>query len=463
MMKRFAGKRLFHLMCAAGLLGLSTSAMAAAFQLYEQDGASVGDYHAGRAAQANSASTAFYNPAGLIRIPNQQLVLGEVGVFSNLKYNGTVGVNTINAGAPVGAVAQGGAFSSIPDLFYSAPVSEKFSVGLSVVAPFGLKTDFGRNTNLRYAATTTELSVIDVSPSFAYAITPKFSAGIGYDWQRLGAEFNQDAALGGLTANSYNKAWSSASGYHFGLLYQPMETTRFGLAYNSRVIHHLHGSSKLVGPVANFVTGLPLPLNGGVPQPIVSTEATAQVTLPAYTTFSAFHTINNRWAIMGTAIYTQWNVFKTLSLNDIAAVIVAPQIVFFPPPITALTPVPSTTSSVTLPEHYSNVWNLSIGSEFYATDQVTFRGGLGYDQSPLKNNLRDVRIPDASRVAVALGAHYQAIKALGFDIGWTHLFVPGQSSINPPPLTVGAQTTVTHGNMQTSADIFGAQFTWDIV
>jgi long-chain fatty acid transport protein len=72
MEKRFSVRQLFKLMCIGGIIGLSSNAFAAAFQLYEQDGASVGDYHAGRAAQANDASTVFYNPAGIIRLKNQQ-------------------------------------------------------------------------------------------------------------------------------------------------------------------------------------------------------------------------------------------------------------------------------------------------------------------------------------------------------------------------------------------------------
>jgi long-chain fatty acid transport protein len=458
MMKRNAFKWLIHLMCAAGIMGLSTHATAAAFQLYEQDGASIGDYHAGRAAQANNASTAFYNPAGLTNIHNQQFVVGDVFILSDLKYRGTVGVNTISGGAPVGVVSQGGAFSQVPDLFYTAPINDRFSVGLSVVAPFGLKTVYGRNNNLRFAATETQLDVIDVSPSLAFKIIPQVSVGAGFDWSRMSAEFNQDATLGdlggGLTANSYNKAWSTADGFHLGALFQVLPSTRVGISYNSQIVHHVRGTSKLIGPAANLATTVAF----GTPSAIVSRTANAHITLPAYTTLSAFNQLNSKWSIMGTAIYTQWSVFKTLALYQLAAINVIPVPVF-----PGVAPVPTTSASVTLTENYRNAWNFSLGTEYAATDKMILRGGVGYDQSPLKNNLRDVRIPDSSRYALALGGHYQAIKSLGFDLGWTHLFVPGTAKINPPPVAVGAQVVTTNGNMQTSADIFGAQVTWDIV
>jgi long-chain fatty acid transport protein len=460
MEKRFVVRRLLRLLCAAGVMALANNASAAAFQLYEQDGASVGDYHAGRAAQANDASTSFYNPAGLTRIHNQQFVIGDVAVLSDLKYRGTVSVNTIGAGAPVPVTAQGGAFSTIPDISYAAPITDWMSFGFSVVAPFGLKTDWGRNTNLQYNATATELAVVDVSPALAFKITPKISVGAGFDWQRMAAEFNQDATLGGgLTAVAYNKAWSTAYGGHLGVLFSPLENTRVGLAYNSQIVHHVRGTSKLVGPAADFVTSLPF--NGGVAHPVVSTESNAHVTLPAYTTLSGFQKINDRWAVMGTAIYTQWSVFKTLTLNDIA--VINTTLLTLAPGVAIPVPAPFTNASVSMDESYRNAWNLSVGSEFYATDKITFRGGLGYDQSPVRNHLRDVRIPDSSRYAVALGGHYQGTKALGFDIGWTHLFVPGTSTINPPASAVGGQVTALNGTMQASADIIGAQVTWDIV
>lgn len=451
MARRFTMRRLLTVMCAVGVVGISSNAMASAFQLYEQDGASVGDYHAGRAAQANSASTSFYNPAGMTRIRNQEFVIGDVAILSDIKYRGSVTVNTLAGGTPQSVVAQGGAFSQIPDLFYVSPINDRLSFGFSVVAPFGLKTDYGRNTALRYAATATEVKVIDVSPSLAFKITPKISVGAGFDWQRMTAEFDQDATLLGLTSTGTNNAKSTAYGYHVGALVQILPSARIGLAYNSQVVHHVRGSSKLYGAATDFVTSLPF--NGGTPTSIVSQSANAHITLPAYTTLSGYYDLNDRWALMATTIYTQWSSFRNLQLNNIAVVDVTP----------AGLPVPSNSYVLNLPQDYRNSWNFSGGAEFKATDRTTLRGGLGYDESPVRNNYRDVRIPDGGRYAIAFGGHFQATKQLGFDLGWTHLFVVGSQNVTPPPLVVGGQVTTTNGTVQTAADIFGGQFTWDIV
>jgi long-chain fatty acid transport protein len=64
MAKRYSVKKLFLIMSSMGILGASQFTLAGGFQLWEQDGASIGNYHAGRAASAEDASTAYYNPAG---------------------------------------------------------------------------------------------------------------------------------------------------------------------------------------------------------------------------------------------------------------------------------------------------------------------------------------------------------------------------------------------------------------
>ncbi len=49
----------------------STALMASGFQTWQQSGKSYGDGAAGAAAEANDATTAFYNPAGLVKIKHQ--------------------------------------------------------------------------------------------------------------------------------------------------------------------------------------------------------------------------------------------------------------------------------------------------------------------------------------------------------------------------------------------------------
>lgn len=428
---------------ASGMLGMSSQAIASGFQLWDQDGASIGNYHAGYAALAKDASTAFYNPAGITRIKNQQLVFGAVEITSNLKYNGTIAVNTLNGNAPQSVTAQGGASAFVPDLHYVAPISDSIGFGFSVDAPFGSKVDYGRRTFIRYASVRAAVSVVDISPSLGFQITDKFSLGVGVDVQQIKAQFDQVGVSGDNSdTDSTTKGDGTGYGLHLGGLYQFTPCTRIGLSYHSQVVHHLSGTSKFVGTLADL-------FNGG---PIISQHARTNITLPAYTALSMYHQLHPKLALMGSVIYTQWGILNNLILQDLAG------LQGF---------APSTNVIVSIPEHFRNSWNVSFGADYYLTDNITLRGGVGYDQTPTNDSYRNVQLPDNNRYAVALGGHYQASKVLGFDLSWTHLFVPS-ARISPPSQVTGDQIVTTQqitrkGSSMGGANVFGVQMTWDIV
>lgn len=449
MVKRFNLKRIFILMASAGIVSVGcNNAIAAGFALWEQDAASIGNYHAGIAAEAADASTAWYNPAGLVNIKNQQLILGADGVMTDFKFRGTVGVSTLLGPTglplpPAAAVGQGGAYNTVPFLHYAAPVSEHFFFGMSIDAPFGLRTDYGNNPPISYSATLTSLQVIDYTPSIGIKFTDKFSMGAGFDIQKLSAEFDNIDTLGivGILPPqdtiSQNEASDTGYGYRIGALLQPCPSTRIGVNYRSKVSHHAKGNSYFNGPLANSALG------GSQ----ASTNLTANATLPASTTLSVFQTVTNNWDVMGTVAYTQWSIFKDLVLQNVSGINAAL--------------IMSNSIVVDIPEHYHNAWNLSFGANYHPDDKWIIRTGIGWDQSPTNNNYRNLQLPDNDRIGTAIGAHYQAWKVVGFDFGWTHLFLMN-TRINNLSQTEGAEVVTTNGSVRGSADVFGAQVKWDI-
>lgn len=438
---RFTFRPLLVALSAAGISALSLQAFSAGFQLFEQDGASVGNYHAGYAAEAADASTAFYNPAGITRFKNQQMVFAGVGVATNIKYKGTVSVNTLNAGDPMGTTAQGGVFAFIPALHYVAPLTENTGFGFSVDVPFGMKIYYGRSTPLRYVSTMASVTVIDISPTYAFKITDKASLGFGPDIQPMKGTFNQTGTLSSqeLDSDGINTADDTAYGFHFGGLYEFSPCTRAGISYHSKVVHHLTGTTRFSGPLATD-PGLDGPTNP-------SGRAKVNITLPPYTALSIYHRLHPQFALMASAIFTQWNTIQTLVLQDVAGV----------------TPDLNRSASIiaTIPQYFRNTWNFSVGGNYYATDQITLRTGIGYDQTPVGNAYRNVQMPDNDRYVIAFGGHYQATKSIGYDLGWMHVFM-NKAHINPPAQVTGIESATTDGSVTGGADVFSAQVTWDI-
>lgn len=464
-MSRFIMRHLISALFVTGAVGLSSAAIASGFQLWEQDGASIGNYHAGYAAEAADASTAWYNPAGITRFKNQQAVFAADTIMTSFEYRGSVAVTEDvplpPSFTPVSSTytypsvtAQGGQFSVVPSLHYVAPINDRLGFGFSIAVPFGLKTNYGNSTPLRYAATLTSITVIDISPSLAYRFTDKASAGLGFDIQRAYAEFDNTAVLlfpdaitseivPTITGSSENKANDTAYGFHAGLLYEFTPDSRIGLSYHSQVVHQFTGTSQFSGPLANDVAD----------GPIRSGHARTRVTLPPYTALSFYHRLKPTVALMGSIIYTQWNTFKTLNLQNVAGVVAAPAPDFL---------APSKTISISLPEHYRNTWNITFGANYNATDKIMLRAGVGFDETPVTNKYRNVQLPDNNRYVIALGTHYQASKTVGLDLGWTHFFF-AQAKVNPPPQVTAGQTVTTNGHVTGGADVIGGQIVWDIV
>lgn len=464
-MQQFSKRPLIKLLLTSGLLSLSTHAMASAFQLWEQDGASVGNYHAGYAAEANDASTAWYNPAGLTRFSNQQAVFAGSAINTNFRYKGSVSVTepslTFQGIAPVTVTfnsvsADGGTLNFVPSLQYVAPINDQVGFGFSIGVPFGLNTDYGDNTALRYAGTLTSIRVIDISPSLGFKLNDQISFGLGLDIQRAFAEFNLIGALvspNPFTARTIltqddtklkNKVDDTGYGFHAGVLYDINACSRVGLSYHSQVVHHFSGSSKFEGPIADIFND---------DAAIVSSRATTNIKLPPYTALSYFHQATPKWAFMGSIIYTQWNTFKRLTLNQAAGIVSVPGELF---------PQASNDIQASIPEHYVNTFNLTVGANYYATEKVILRGGIGYDQTPVQNKYRNIQLPDNDRYVLAVGAHYQLTKTVGLDASYMHIFIQ-QAKVNPPPFVLGVETIATNGHVNGSGDVLSGQVTWDIV
>jgi long-chain fatty acid transport protein len=432
--------RLIQLSLAAIFAGFSANSFASGFQLFEVNGAGVGDFYAGAAANANDASAAFFNPAALVTMKNPQIQLSAVGIWSDVNFSGN-STDTFPPFPPatIRGSAQGGAYSTVPSFEAAGPINNEISWGLSAAVPFGLNTNYDQSSFLRYSATKTAVQVIDISPSVGFKVTDKLSLGLGIDADRLSAELDSVAGTPSpfspinfdTVSQNYANGWGY--GWHTGALYQFTPDTRVGLEYRSKVSFTINGTSNFIGPLA-----------GGE---ISSQSLAVDTTLPATSILSAFHQFNCEWAGEATVAYTQWDVFNNIALQNVQ--------------VTPTGGNPTGLIGVSIPQNFRNTWRTAVGATFHPFKQWLFRAGVGYDQTPTQNNARNVRLPDGNRFATSLGVHYQPYKVLGVDVGYTHLFFQ-DGQVNSTQQT-GPQTTTVVGSAQSSADLVGVQLTWDFV
>lgn len=443
----------------------TSAAHAGAFSLYTESSAvALGNYAAGAAAEANDASTGWYNPAGLVLIKDQQAIFGGAGVFPVAKLNGTSTFTTTSLPnyPQTFSGTSGGENGFVPSFHYALPLGDKAAFGFSVVAPFGLSTDWGVNSPVRYEATLSELLTANFAPELAAYLTDNFSFGAGLDLQYAKVKFNRMIGVPTLLtilnpANpaaddtlTYNRGTSFGVGYHLGVMGMFNDKhTRVGLNYQSRVKHKFNGYSQLSGPLASTgnLFGTPiLPASVRRNNNLSSND----IEMPGVLTLSAYHDLNDTFALLGSVVYTDWTAFNTIQLNGVAA-----------PSIAADGTVTQVTINSTSPQNYNGAWRAALGVNYKVNDLWKVRVGGGYDQTPTNNIDRDVRLPDVDRWALSIGAHYQMKPTVGFDAGYTHLFAVNNPTMNR---TDALSPTSTYNVLATggsvSADLVGLQVVW---
>ncbi len=446
MKHRNAIKQLLNLGLVSLLATLSSHALASGFQLFEYNGVTAGDAGAGGAAIAEDASTGFINPAGLTRLKSSQVVIAGSSVLASTAFEGSSTWRYKNI-FPYQASgrANGGAFALIPAFHYALPLNSNVVFGFGVTVPFGLATHYAKDAFTRYATTSSEINAIDISPSLGFKVNEQLSLGFGVDVMKLTASLD---SVGGLPSvpgfgpqvdsTSQNEASDWGYGWHAGMLYQVAPATRVGLSYRSQAVFHPSGTSTLTGHLAG-----PPPYN----KPMVGTSTvTTDVTLPPMTSLSVYHDVNDRLAVMGSAHYTQWTTIKSLVLHNV---------------LSAKTDTnPSGLIDVGLPLNFRNTWRFAVGANYKLNQNWLLRAGVGYDQTPVNDADRSLRLPDANRTLLSLGTHYQATKTIGLDLGYTHVFM------NNAPIhsttESGASSTENTGISKGSVDLIGAQITWNL-
>jgi long-chain fatty acid transport protein len=128
-----------------------------------------------------------------------------------------------------------------------------------------------------------------------------------------------------------------------------------------------------------------------------SVDATAAgFDLPDLVTVGIRQQITERVRVMAGAEWSNWSRFETVNVE-----------------------IPGAT--IPLPFDYDDGWFFSAGAEFDVTSNLTLRGGIGYELSPIEDDTRTFRLPDSDRLWLSLGASYALNGRWSFDGGYTFI------------------------------------------
>lgn len=412
------------LAAAIGLSVSSATAMASGFQLWEESASGLGRAFAGMGAATDDASVQWYNPAGMTAIDGHQIVVGGHYIVPSADFDNDGSTPPL---FEPGKDDNGGNTAFIPNLFWKGQW-QGYDLGLSVVTPFGLGTKYDSDWRGRYLGVESDLRTININPSVARKMGD-WSFGVGISAQYMEAKLTKAVPLNispRVDGTSELKGDSWAWGYNLGVTYTPTEKDRIGVSYRSQVEQVLSGKAKLYDQSGNYLSG---------------SNAKAELDLPAMVDISWSHRYNSALEVLLSGTWTGWSSFKELRVTKKSD---------------------GSTLSYT-PERWHDTWRWALGANYTLSSRWLLRGGVAYDQSPVRDAYRTVRIPDNDRKWLSLGARYTIKPNLMVDMSYAHLFADktkidegyyvGETE-NP---ALGRFT----GHYDNAVDIFSAQLVWN--
>lgn len=427
----YVNRKRVTLAVAVATCAMNGVAHGSGFQLMEQNASGLGNAYAGQAAAAENASTIFFNPAGMTRLPGRQVTGALNAILPSTKFTDS-GASRSPLGLPLGPGGTNGGdagdWAFVPNLYFSWQVAPSWWVGLGATAPFGLKTEYDSGFIGRFQARRSEIRTIDINPSVAFKINQALSVGAGLSYQKGELKIDRSTFVG-VEAPAQLRLNDDTWGFNLGVLATLSRDTRIGLAYRSAVEYDLTGTS--------VVTGIPL---AGT----AANGVAASIRLPDTLSWAIAHQASPRWEILGDISYTWWSKIKSV-------------------------PVIATTSSVlraqgqaldTFNLQFKDSYRLGIGVNYKWRDDFTWKFGVAYDRTPVKDAFRTTFLPDQDRTWLGVGGKYRMSKQAALDFGYAHLFMSDASINQQRGVGVpGAQGNVA-GNYEADVNILSVQFTY---
>lgn len=407
-------KKFNQSLLATAMLLAAGGANAAAFQLAEVSTSGLGRAYAGEAAIADNASVVATNPALMSLFKTAQFSTGGVYVDSRINMNGDVdaSIKSIMNMTKYGSASQRnvvpGAF--VPNLYFVAPVNDKFALGAGMNVNFGLKSEYDDSYDAGVFGGKTDLSAINLNLSGAYRVTEGLSLGLGVNAVYANAQVERNAGLIAdtiqdsqiknalKTVDSQTKipdiltskdksvvslqdraAWGF--GWNAGVMYQFNEANRIGLAYHSKVdIDFADRTATSLGA-----------------KDIEAGKTGITLTLPDYLELSGFHQLTDKLAVHYSYKYTHWSRLTKLNAS-----------------------YENGKKAFEKELQYSNNSRVALGASYNLDEKLTLRAGIAYDQAASRHQ-RSAAIPDTDRTWYSLGATYKFTPNLSADLGYAYL------------------------------------------
>lgn len=465
--------RYSRLFLAVSTLLSSSSLLAAGLEITQHGVKQMAQGYAGTATTVEDASVIATNPAGLLKIENQQLSGGLSLVHAQLDYDVKVVSDRVENiyGVPAREVngpgkAQSNQISPVPHIYYSKKLNPDTAIGMGLYVPFASGSSFPKGWAGRYHSEETSQQAININPVIALRINEQWSIGGGLIAQLYKAYLTNQIDVGYLVAESILETVATdpskgeqiaidlaptvlekygsnpnyqvhneidisswAYGFNFGVLWEPTTNLTLGLNYRSQTSHIAKGEAKrdtldqagfkenLIAAVANdagYTTEVATEKLAKAfdERGAMGGDLISQVYLPQTVAFSVDYQLVPRLNLMASVNWADWSVFKEMRLEYVDKV------------DRGGADITDTGDEVrrrdlVQPLHFEDAIRFGVAARYQVSNPLSVRAGLSLDQSPLTNaKYRTPRGPDSDRTIIGLGASYQVAKKWQVDLAY---------------------------------------------
>ncbi|MEN8159534.1 MAG: outer membrane protein transport protein [Myxococcota bacterium] len=378
--RRFTTRLLLLVMLCIGASG----ATAGGILVQEAANPRNGTAQAGQAAYAYDAATALYNPAGMSRLQKTEVMVGLQPTFTEIEFDRDAA--TTFTGGDGGD--QGGFVPALGS-FFVHPLDDRWAVGGAIAGLAGGALSPDAQWAGRFSVTDLELAVIGVNPAVSYRVNDWLSLGAGVSlvYGTMDFKLNLPSVTAGQEAQiEMDQIDDLEWNWNLGVLVEPNDRTRFGIAYRSKVDLELDGDIRIRNS----------PILGGLG--LTKGDVEADIPIPQLVRASVYHRLSDELAILGDIGWEDWSEMDFTPITGPAG------------------------NTVKIPRRWHDTWHFGVGLEWQAAPGWLLQTGVAYDTSPVssrRHNLPDM--PSDRQWRYSVGAVYDCGEGVRVGLNYTYV------------------------------------------
>lgn len=376
------------LLLAAVSLIFAQQVVAGGFQINEHGAKAMGMGGA-FTGLASDPSAIFFNPAGLSFQKGANVMFGTTLIFPSTTFT------------PSGSTQDTKMKSQIfypSNLYGSYTMNDGLAFGIGVYNPYGLGTEWDKDWVGRKIAVKTDLQTFFINPSVSYRCNEQFSFGVGVSYVlsnvKLSFRVPTYSSLAPPTPSTTDgtaslEADGNGINFNAGILFQPFDNLKLGLAYRHSTKIKYDGTAKFTDMQA-LQTYFP----GG--------DGSTEITLPFNFTFGAAIDVTKELTITTDIQFIGWSSYDSLVVKITDG------------PVSPFGVLQKGSSSI---KDWKNAFILRWGAE-YRFENWSLRGGFIFDVTPQPLHKTEPMLPDGNRAEGTFGIGYNITENIMIDAAY---------------------------------------------